>query len=54
MVITHKYLFVYLIIASLTVKMTLWGYPIHGINRAKLSLHYAPCLKGIGLELNKD
>ncbi len=49
MVTTHKYMLAYLIIASLTVKMTLWGYPIHGIYRANLSLHYAICLKRIGL-----
>ncbi len=44
---THVYVFLFsvkktrvLIIASLTLKVTSWGYPIHGIYRPSLSLDY--------------
>ncbi len=44
---THVYVFLFnvkktrvWIIASLTLKVTSWGYPIHGIYRPSLSLHY--------------
>ncbi len=52
---TNLYAFLFLwektrvwIIASLTLKMTSWGYPIHGIYR--LNLHYTikTCLKRVG------
>ncbi len=43
----HVYIFLFCvkktrvgIIASLTLKVTSWGYPIHGIYRPSLSVHY--------------